>query len=307
MNKFKLESLGSLHEKPKVCLVGDSGAGKTHALLSLPGNKILVDAENGMRAFGERFPEVTRLGSDDPMEVADLIHSILAGNEDCTLFGIDPISTIYAQAQDMVGAHEMRRLRSRSGGKNVDPLDHEFSFATWRRIKSLNRAIITGIRRLDIPVVVTCRSKALMDVANRSDAFNGMIPDAEKSIIYEFDVVIWMTNQNGKRRAFVTKDRWGRLPAEIKGDVHEALIKAFPDQWGVAGEARPIPSDEQVDEWDELIGVLNISAGGVSAALRQRGVTKFEDMSPEAAETVLEALRAKAGRSKVETEVGSAV
>lgn len=292
---FKLETLGSLREKPKICLVGDSGGGKTHALLSLPGKKIVVDAENGMRAFGERFPDAIRLATQDPLEVNELLRAVLSGEHECNMVGIDPISTVWAQMQDLVGDYELRKAQNRARGKTIDELDVDFSYQTWRKIKKINRDIISAIRRLDMPVVVTCRSKAASEEKVRSDAFNGMVPDAEKTLIYEFDVVIWMTNTNGTRKAYVTKDRWGRLPKQIEGDVATALVKAFPGQWEEHAEDRPMPTDEQAAEWHRLLSMLEIPPEGVSKALRARGVSNFEDFTPETAEAILVDLRKKAG------------
>ena len=287
MSEFVIESSDNMNITPFVCLVGDTGAGKTTAMLSLPGKKLIVDAENGTKAFGDRF-DFDRVASDDPVVAHEVIASLLSDPGEYQFLGIDPISTIWTRTMDI--ADESMRTKMRMRGQAVNDVESCLNIGNWMGIKRMNRQIIAPLRRLNMPVVVTSRAKALMEGQKRGDAFMGLIPDAEKSLLYEFDIVIWMLKLGGKRRAFVQKDRWGRLPYEIEGDVHQALLDAFPDHWGLKAKANPMAEEGQVEEFNMLVEKLGLSHADVIRALRTRSVDRFENLDPKKAEEVLRVL-----------------
>ena len=292
---YTIEHSSDLGDRPpKVCLVGDSGAGKTHTCLAMPGKKLIIDGENGLRPFSDRF-DFDRVNTENPYKVYAILQDILKDPKGYTMLAIDPISTIWHEMVDSTESYELHRKAAKERRK-VDQLEDVLTYASWRKIKQLNRKIISAIRRLDMPVIVTARAKALGSNPHPTE-FQGMAPESEKNLLYEFDIVIWMRRwSTGERSFFVWKDRYKRLPEEFKEPVHKVLLDTFPNQWGRSDVlARPVATEGQIEEFDSLVSAAGWSDKQVAMAISKHGVDRFEELAPEKAESILEVVRIRVG------------
>jgi len=286
--------------RPKCLLFGPTGSTKTRTLLQLPGRKLMIDGEKGSLAYAGQHDFDVPLGpngaawsSDSPMDLEALVDDLLKDPGDYTVLMIDPISVFLTRLRDMADAAKRPGRVAKSGGRMTD-FDSAMDVGAHTRIAQIFRRIFSKLRRLDMAVMVTARERTILEQIGESFRPGGQAPEGPKDMEYEFDTVIQLGKSGNTPTAIVRKIRGRPAPT--------AEINPWPggswlvDQFGVEAftrraTPRPLLSEAQEKEIDDLARLLEVSTSTMAASLSRRGANSVGELAPDAAEEMLVAMR----------------
>lgn len=277
---------------PRVkCLVyGPSGVGKTYLALTAPGKVAVIDTEGGTAFYANRagLSAFDVLPTKTFNDVTQAVAYLKSHPGEYETLVIDPVTVLYETLQD---AAQVKRA-----GRRNDP-DADLEMLDWQRIKRAYKALMTDLVNLPMHVIVTARERDDTEQRGREMVKIGTRPDAEKNTPYYFDTVIRLVVEGTARRAIVSKDRTGTLPAEVAAPSFAKLFgKAIK---ATGGAERVIPDDTAAAESDARTtfadGLVTTNDGGLVGTVTTQGTQDFEvRQSPDG--SVLP-FRVKDGRS----------
>lgn len=294
-----------------VLIWGADGVGKTPTVLRLAENfapAAVCDADGGLAPYLDPDNKTIRLiQSEDPIYVRSQFEALAAAPGDFKLAAIDPITTIDQRLRALVDARE----RTKPAGRGLGEFESALHPGSWIPIHSRGRDILRIVRWIGIPFIVTARE----DNEWSGGQIVGLKPAGPKGLGHDFTLNVRMmqTTPNGPRRATLVRDRLHRFPPTLEAPadnpffVADKIIELYPDKLGGSAIERPRCSDDVALEIHKHIRELHLNHKAMHARLKSEyGVDSVEDLSPEAAGDVLEALRDKSrARSEAAAEARS--
>lgn len=278
-------------------LIGGSGTGKSwvgvNLIHQLGGHGIVLDSERSCRLYHERFKFQYPGGKLDHcpsiMEAHAVVKDLLSdptcpSGDPCRLLFCDSTTPWYNNLQDQI--EEFKHAK-----KGKQQFESALDQDAWGTVKRLHRRFTADLRRLEIPVICTARAKEEWEGAGDQRRRVGVIPEGQKGFEHEFDLVINMSSRGSTFRSTVAKSRVAELPqgTVLSEPLHKVFLDTFPSSFQ-ASAPKPRATDEQVAEFQELVDVLKLEHNDVREGLRTRGVSQFEDLSPDQATSILEVL-----------------
>lgn len=236
----------------KSLVFGGPGAGKTYLALGAPGPIAVIDTEGGTAFYEGRagLSPFERLTTKSYAEVKAAVDFLATGDHPYKTLVIDPVTIIYEtlQASALIRRAEINARRRRGA---TDPDEADLEQLDWGRIKRSYKQLMNALVNLDMHVVVTAREKAETVRDPQTGEFNTTgryLPDAEKGTAYWFDVVLRLSDRNGRRVATITKDRTAEeqaVNAEVLDPTFEALFADVLKRKGKGAVKREVPSDDE--------------------------------------------------------------
>lgn len=195
----------------KMLIYGESGVGKTTLALTLPfGGKVaLIDMEGGadLYAEAEGIPAFDVVRTKSYQDVMNALSYLNEGKSPYAAVVVDPISVLWS-------------IIVEAGSKSESAVTQR----EWGVIKRKMNAVYNLLVNLPLHVVVIARAKD----EYKNDEKIGMKADAEKGLVFLFDVILRMgLTQDGKRAAEVIKDRsntFGRVIQDVRADLFAPLL-----------------------------------------------------------------------------------
>lgn len=230
-----------ISKRLKILIYGPSGSGKSRAALSFP-RCAVIDSEGGVDLY-RGHPSVQPFHVIATKTIADLENAIAfiefdKGSTFDTLV-VDCITVFYDTLREAIA-------RSGKGG--------EMGFREWSKLNTRMKNAYSKLTNLPVHVVVIAREATEYETVNGELRKTGTKPDGDKSMAYNFDLVIRMNDDHSgtvkKSRAHQLGES-GRLPA-VNWTVFEPVAAAH-----VAGETLAQQSEDEVIEqtadtlWDE--------------------------------------------------------
>lgn len=292
-------------------LIGGPGTGKTRTGLelidALDGRGVVTDTERGTQAYKKMF----KFQYGEELEHCDSFTTtrrIIAGlckepkcpdGRDCLLYFLDSASPLWTDVQVQAEAYNMakRKKHQFESGMNI---------GLWGTIKREHKKFVMDLRRLSMPVIVTARQKEVWEGPEDNQKLIGFKPECEKSFEHEFDISLRLfMSVKGEYMVEVRKARgvYGDILGPTGTKLDKPLVELLREchDWG---EDVVVPTagatDEQTETFTILVKELGLTAKQVAAALKQRKVARFEDLSPEQAEEVIKSLEAKVAEAPKE-------
>lgn len=196
-------------EKPKVCIFGSWGVGKTWGMIDFP-KCYIIDCEQGMtqphyieklKRSGAAVMGVED-GSLDPSEVLNQIKLLATEDHPYETLVIDSISKLFKTVV----------------GDKADELGDSDAFgASSKPGVALIRKITRLMSKIDMNVLTSAHEKEVYGMVAKSNGTSvrevtGMAPDVHKDINHDLNLVIQVLKQ-GPRRVFKpVKSRYENLP-----------------------------------------------------------------------------------------------
>lgn len=221
---LKLKMAEPLDVRLKMYIYGESGTGKTVTSLHFP-NPLVIDTEGGTDHYAKFF-KFYREKTSDPQQVKNLIDDLIEDPQGIKTLVIDPFSVIY---DNILLRHESR-MKVKSGNPNytLQPADYKF-------IRAEVKGLVLRMLSLDMNIIVTARS-ATEYSKEEFMKIVGTKAEGPKDLPYMFDIVLELTNVDGKFIANVKKDRTNTLPPTF-----EFSYESFVKHLGIDGlEREPV-------------------------------------------------------------------
>lgn len=211
--------------KIKLFLWGSWGTGKTTLSLQFP-KPVMLDLDGGAGLYGEKY-KYSLLQTCDIARIKNAVAWLLntPGHGGYETLIIDPITIYWELVQKYWSNIFIHRLTGAKANK------HEFfelGPKEWSTIKSDFKVLFTKLIELDMHVIVTARES----VKYKAGGFmieDGVKADAEKSVPYIFDIVLFLSTVDGKYYATCSKDRTGKIP---QGQQFECSYKVLEKYLG---------------------------------------------------------------------------
>lgn len=291
-----------------VLIWGAEGTGKTPNVLHLArhaGPAAAIDADGGLVTYLDGTEDwIKVIESEDPIYVRTQLELLAANPGEFRLCAIDPLSTIYTNLVHQVGENE----RVKASG-SVGEFDNPLTIRSWGPIKDRNRDLMRVIRWMGkkggMPVIATARE----DNEWVNNRVAGVRPAGDKSLGYEFTLNIRLSQSvpGGPRIATLVRDRLRRFPDWLEGAPDDPcflarkILELYPERFGHKVEPHERAGAEVIDEILQLVNELRLPHKKVVARIRELGFDSIEDLSPEAAGTVLDGLRGLYQERKTQT------
>lgn len=195
----------------KMYIYGPTGTGKTVTSLHFP-NVALIDTEKGTEHYGQFFPDVMRLETNDIAQIHSALDELLTDPQGIKTVVLDSMSDVYDAI--MKGREDFMKKKTGNARYELVPKDYQF-------IKRDVKLLLNKLLALDMNIVATARSKDVYDPGEFMKKI-GTTAEGHKDIPYRFDVVLELSvDSTGKRIAKVDKDRTNRLPHEFEFDFKQ--------------------------------------------------------------------------------------
>lgn len=181
--KNPFEIAQPVQKKLKVLLYGTSGSGKTFAALTFPGVAV-IDTEAGSDLYAGRpgIPAFSVLRARTLTDVENAVRFIQQDNgKTFQTLVIDSITVLY----------NVQMEATARGAKNG-----EMGYREWAKVNNRMKAIYTSLINLPVHVIVIARETTEYETVNGELRKSGVKPDADKSLVYNFDFVVRMNSDH---------------------------------------------------------------------------------------------------------------
>jgi len=283
-------------KRVKAFLWGDSGTAKTTTALQFPGVAV-IDMEGGTRLYDKAF-KFKRFPATEADEVMAAVDWLLKNNHSFRTLVIDPI-TIYWESLQAKYREIFLNRNKRSAGFKFE--FYQFQPGDWIVIKAELKELMRKLIRLDMNVVVTAREKTKYEEGEMMKKA-GEVFDVERSMPYFFDVVLRMVR--GPKGEFMANCVKERSPKDAKGVFPKGVdfpmqYKMFEKIFGadaIKRESKPVDmvSANVKKRIGELIKTLGLSGDLVKQRLAAYEAGSVDELTAEAAATILEKLETAA-------------
>jgi hypothetical protein len=174
--------------KARIALTGPTGSGKTYTALAigtrLAGRVALVDTEHGSASkYADEFTfDTLQLAAFEPAVLVDAL--AVAAHEAYEGVIVDSLSHFWSGTGGML--EQVDNAARRAGAGN--------SFAGWKEVRPMERAMIEALLAYPGHVIVTMRTKTdyVVETDERGRKVPrkvGLKPEQREGIEYEFDIV----------------------------------------------------------------------------------------------------------------------
>jgi len=284
----------TLKKRLKLFIYGNTGVGKTVLSLQFP-KPVMIDLEGGSDLYGKDFkfdvlrPEDENRRIPTPDEVMKSIDWLTTSKHPYLSLILDPVTVYWDALQKKWSDIFLSRNKGSKGFK------HEFydlQVKDWQTIKSEHKEFVRKLIALDMNVVVTAREKTKYKDGGFMVA-QGETFDGEKSLPYEFDIVLQMyINAEGKRMAHVKKDRSNRLPLNDFEISYAVIEKCFGEK-ELTREVEPqkMIAEEQVKIISEYLTSFNLSDEQVKQKLLAYDAEVITDLTFENAKKIIKKIQ----------------
>lgn len=284
--------------RPNLLIYGDSGAGKTLTALQLAkltgARCLVIDGDKGTDDYGGQF-DFDVIQTDSPVELEAQLDYYLEHPEGYTMFVVDPISVFHTNLESMADA-DVRKTK-----QQVSRFSPVLDPGTRAIIKRLNKITAAKMRRLDMALVVTARSKPKYKaVASggklRSLEQVGTTWDGDNTLDYEFRATIEIVKMGNRRIGRWDKTR-GVAHPDIEADnplVFAEKLLPYVGRAGFTAESTPDPvvTEAQAERINQLVRELNLEQGVLTGLLDRAGASCVEDLPRGAGEAIIQRMEA---------------
>lgn len=269
--------------KPKILIFGKAGVGKTWGALDFP-KCYYIDTEGGanLRHYTEKLSRAGGMyfgpeqGSQDFDTVIEQIKALATEKHEFKTLVIDSISKLHNL--------EINAEAERLGEKDA------FGASKKPALRKM-ATIIRWCDRLDMNVVMIAHEKALWFKGEQI----GVTFDGADKLDYELHLCLNIVKQGDARRAFIKKSR---LPEFPDASNFQWSYDDFATKYGksvIEGSVKQIilATPEQLNELNELLGVVKTTEGETDKWLKKAGVDCFADMETEKITACINALKGR--------------
>lgn len=262
--------------KPKFMISGGSGLGKTFFSLDFP-CPVLVDSENG--ATRPQYQEKLKAnggmyfgrneGAQDFQEVIKLVRALCTEKHEFKTLIIDSFSYLY-----MLEAADAEA----KGGSD---------FGRDKKMANIpTRQLMSQLEKIDMTVILIAHSKDKWERKGKDILNVGTTFDGWEKLEYTLD--LWIEINKGKTFV-VKKSRIASLP---QGDSFPLSYSRFAELYGkdvLEKESTPVAMamPEQVARLNILVDGLKVDQDAQDKWLTKCGVDKFEEMSQEQIQSLI--------------------
>lgn len=253
----------------KIAVYGPSGVGKTWFALHFP-KVAVIDMEGGTDHYGGKFNfHVVRTKS--VKEVLQYVDAFEKEQHDFETLVIDPITIVWTQLQTGRQDVKERKAANKQGKDRNEVTDLEsFTQADWNAVKKIYNKLMTSLINLDMHVVLIGRQSDLTETKPNGDVVKlGVKMDAEKNTIYAMDTVFRLDVVNGKRIAFIEKDR--TMTFQIGDKVENISFESFAEVVQAKSTGKTVKLD---DEESAALRDQDILGGESRITSEQIGIIK---------------------------------
>ncbi len=247
----------SVKKRLKIAVYGPSGVGKTWFALHFP-KVAVIDMEGGTDHYGGKFPfHVVRTKS--VKEVIQYVEAFASEKHDFETLVIDPITLVWSQLQ--TGRQDVKERKAAAKDRSKQTKDwneatdiETFTQADWNAVKKIYNKLMTTLINLDMHVVLIGRQNDLTETKPNGDIVKlGVKMDSEKNTVYAMDTVFRLDVVNGKRLAFIEKDR--TMTFQIGDKVPDISFDSFAEvvQAKATGQAAKVDDEESAIQRDQDI------------------------------------------------------
>ncbi len=216
MSKNPFKTAEPVARKLKVLLYGPAGSGKTTAALTFP-NVAIIDTEGGTDLYAGRdgFAPFDVLRAKTLTELDAALSFIRTGKHDYETLVIDSVTVLYEVAREALARG------SKSG---------EMSYREWGKLNTRMESLYNALTDMPVHVVLVTREAVEYEGTGDSLKKVGTKPDADKSIVYNTDIVVRMQKD---RSGVIEKSRGQEVVAEgqrvrrVNWDVFAPLAAEF--------------------------------------------------------------------------------
>lgn len=273
-----------------VLLVGKTGSGKSWVGMQmskfLEGHVVVVDGENSCETYRDRFDfrypmkdGVELKLCESMMEAHAIVKDLLDSPSvygPCKLLFMDGLSPWWNNLQDQVEA-----FKAQKKGKN--PFESGLDQDGWTVINRNWRRFIFDLRRLEIPRICTAWMKEEWEGTGNNRKRVGWMANAQKDLEHEFHLVLHLNRTGNTYSAVVSKSRYDALAQGdvVTDNIWEVLQNVWPEVWEKSAQARPRPTEEQIDRFSTLVNKFKISHDQLRAGFSKYGVSQFDELQPD--------------------------
>jgi hypothetical protein len=271
--------------RPKLCLFGKEGSGKTIFCLQFP-NVYYIDTESG--ATRDHYTDLlekaggvymgVQHGSLDFDTVIGQIQALASEKHDYKTVIIDSITKLFNTAI----ADEAERL----GDRNAFGADK-------KKAVQYMRILVAWLMRLDMSVVLTAHQKDVWGLNKGQREVIGVGPDVWDKLPYELDLTINVEKLGPRRIGRIGKSRLINFP---ENDIFEFNFETFAEMYGrevIEKEAKPLvlASDEQVEEVRRLLSVVKVAEDWTEKCFKKANCEDWPEMDAELIAKAIEFLK----------------
>lgn len=282
--KFEFKKASKKKAKLRCAIYGPSGAGKTFTALAIAhgmGNKIaVIDTENESASkYANRTEEpIFEFNSLNLIDrsVDQYIRAInLAEKEAVDVLIIDSLSHAWQSVLEEVNKLSQTKFKNNS-------------YAAWSEGTPTQKKLINAIVRFNGHIFCTMRAKTdyVTEAGKKTPTRVGLSPEQGKMIEYEFDLLMEISSDHMVQ---IIKDRTGKF----QDTIIEKPGKEFGLQllaWLNEGEEVLLITEEQMNRFNELTGLLNIDEEKINAGLKMKGFNNIKDMTHQCAHSWIKSL-----------------
>lgn len=276
--------------KPKFLISGESGVGKTCFALDFP-KPYLIDTESGATRpqYQEKLKKVNGAyfgkeeGAQDFDTVLEEVKQLATTKHEYKTLIIDSFSYLYlleaAEAELSVGSDFGRDKKEAN---------------------KPTRQLIRWIEKLDMTVILICHSKPKWVRRGKEVAQEGNTFDGYDKLEYILD--LWIEIAKGGKTFMIQKSRISSLP---QGSSLPLSYEKFAEVYGqevmeADPEALKMATPEQIKLLKEYVEVLNVDIPTIDKWMKKVDVESFEDMTSIQLDGLLNMLKDKINKLKVE-------
>lgn len=290
MTALKATKPENKEKRLKMLVFGPPGVGKTTATLQFPSSYI-IDTEHGTDFYAETINKAGSvvLNTLDVDDIKDELRALLTEKHAYKTLIIDPITQVYSFTQE-----KWTKIFEKYAKNDKEAEVGDFGMRYWSKVKSDFKSMQRLMLALDMNVIVTSHQK---DVYGTGFSKIGVTFDSMKGDDYLFDLVFRVERRGGSLIAFKIKERSEIGKAKFP-DEFEWSYSNFVNYYGkeiVEREAKPIifANSAQIVQLKDLIEALNISQDQQDKVLKQFDADKFEDLTEDQCQKVIDSLQKK--------------